>query len=443
LLLYVRVRGVEAFEICAQLRPFTAQTLYPNDLVGLRVTQPEQPVVERAFREGQIWDQQEPVLVDGVPIRMDAVPVRLNGKVLAVLTKEGSPATSRRPGRLERVYLEAADRVSKMICDGRFPWPDSAQLEWPRVGDGLFALDATGRIAWASPNAMSALRRLGVRENVDGLWLDDLGFGETPVRQALASLRPFDGELVRGETYVSLMVLPLVDEGGLMGALALARDVSEVRQKERLLSVKDATIREIHHRVKNNLQTIASLLRLQGRRLDSEEARAALQESGLRIGSIALVHETLSEDLTDVVDFGAVARRISKMMVDGLLLPERHVAVAVTGSTGTVSSDIATPLAVALTELLQNSLEHAFPDGRTGTVAVQLAQGRGEISVVVADDGVGMPEGALDRSRLGLNIVRSLVGELGGSFAMTGGPGTRIELRIPTAPVRGSAPPSV
>src|SRR5918998_3357705 len=83
LLLHVPVEGA-AFEVCAQLRPFTSQTLYPTDMVGSRFTQPQQPIVERAFREGQIWAQDEPVLVDGVPIRLDAVPVRHRGRVVAV-----------------------------------------------------------------------------------------------------------------------------------------------------------------------------------------------------------------------------------------------------------------------------------------------------------------------------------------------------------------------
>src|ERR687896_252863 len=209
LLLYVRVKDEDAFEIAAQLRPFTSQTLYPQDMVGTRVTQPEQPIVERAFREGRIWAQPDPVLVDGIPIRMDAVPVRHEGKIVAVVTKEGSPATSRRPGRLERVYLDAAESVSAMVCEGSFPWRDAPEEEWPRVGDGLVVLDASGRVTWASPNALSSLRRLGVSHVVIGSWLDDLGLGPTPVREALESQRLLDGELARGGTDVVLRMMPL------------------------------------------------------------------------------------------------------------------------------------------------------------------------------------------------------------------------------------------
>ncbi|HEV3473393.1 MAG TPA: histidine kinase N-terminal domain-containing protein [Actinomycetota bacterium] len=432
LLLYIQRRGEETFEVCAQLRPFTSQTLYPRDMVGTKVTQPEQPIVERAWREGKIWAQDDPVLVDGIPIRMDAVPVRHHGRIIAVLTKEGSPATSRRPGRLEQVYLRAADSVSEMIAEGTFPWPHSPAGEWPRVGDGLFLLDEDGKVTWASPNAVSHLRRLGFTQNILGRFLDELGLGGTPVRLALNTQALVDGELSRGDTVVILRVMPLIERGRTIGGLALARDVTEIREKERVISVKDTTIREIHHRVKNNLQTIASLLRLQTRRLSSDEAKDALRESVLRIGSIALVHETLSEDPSDVAEFGEVARRIGQMVAEGLILPEREIEIKVTGNAGPVGADLATPLAVTLTELIQNSIEHRFGDGRSGTVAVEIARERDEIVLVVRDDGAGFKDDALFGGRLGLQIVRSLIDELGGRFEIQSEGGTRVEVRVPT-----------
>ncbi|MFN2593924.1 MAG: sensor histidine kinase [Actinomycetota bacterium] len=446
LLLYVPVTAEdgsdERFAIAAQLRPFTSQTLYPSDMVNIRVTQPEQPMVERAFREGRIWSQEDPVLVDGIPIRMDAVPVRYDGSVIGVVTKEGSPATSRRPGRLEQVYLNAADHVSNMIAAGRFPGAERPPGEWPRVGDGLIVVDEAGAISWSSPNALSSLRNLGIAQNVVGRHLDALGLGPTPVRAAFQSRSIMDGELSHGDSHVTLRVVPLVDEDRVVGGLILSRDITEVRQKERVISVKDATIREIHHRVKNNLQTIASLLRLQGRRLRSDEAKAALEESVLRIGSIALVHETLSEAPSDVAEFGEVARRIAHMLGEGMILPGRDISVTVTGSAGPVGAELATPLAVTLTELLHNAIEHAYPDGTGGTIAVELARSDTGLSMLVRDDGAGIKGNPLEGSRLGLQIVNSLVSELGGTFEITTAPpnaesgsllkgGTTVQVRVP------------
>ena len=431
LLLYVRVANEDSFEICAQLRPLTSQTLYEQDMVGARVTESEQPMVERAFREGRIWSQDEPVLMDGVPVRLDAVPVCLGDRIIAVLTKEGSPAISRRPGVLEEKYLGAADDISRMISEGTFPFTHAPLGEWPRVGEGLFLLNRRGRIEWASPNALSSLHRLGVAYNVEGTNLDDLGLEGSPTRQALWSQAVVDSELVQGDTAVRFRLVPLIHGGESTGALALARDVSEVRRRERLISVKDATIREIHHRVKNNLQTIASLLRLQGRRVNSPEARSALRESELRIGSIALVHETLSEKSSDVADFGDVARRIAGMVAESVILPEHRIEMKVAGSTGPLRADLATPLAVTLAELMQNAVEHAFPDGRSGTIGVEMFRSGDRVGAVVWDDGVGIEGVPSEAARLGLHIVRTLVEELGGSFELSSNGGTRAVVSVP------------
>jgi two-component sensor histidine kinase len=272
---------------------------------------------------------------------------------------------------------------------------------------------------------------LGVKENIVGRTLDELHLGESPVRQALATRRLLDGELVLGDSFVLLRVMPLLVTDGTAGALVLARDVSEVRRKEREISVKDATIREIHHRVKNNLQTIASLLRLQSRRLQSAEAKEALTESVLRIGSIALVHETLSEDASHDVDFGDVVRRISAMVREGLVFPEEQINIEVTGSIGLVGADLATPLAVTVTELMQNAIEHAFPEGSGGDLHVELSGAGDEVSVVVRDNGIGLNGDQEKGSRLGLQIVRSLIEELGGRFELSSDGGTRAVVRVP------------
>jgi len=228
--------------------------------------------------------------------------------------------------------------------------------------------------------------------------------------------------------------MPLRPRGDAAGALVLVRDITDLRRRDMALLSKDATIREIHHRVKNNLQTVAALLRLQSRRLTVPEARAALEESMRRVSSIALVHETLSEQPQDVAEFADIANRISRMVSDGLVSPEAKIEFKMSGRTGPLGADLATPLAVTLTELMQNSIEHAFPDNRSGTIGLELAREAAEIVVVVWDDGVGLIESPAKSTRLGLQIVRSLISELQGSFVQSSNGGTRSEIRIPLEP---------
>jgi two-component sensor histidine kinase len=223
--------------------------------------------------------------------------------------------------------------------------------------------------------------------------------------------------------------------------VVLFRDVTEVRQRDRLLLSKDATIREIHHRVKNNLQTISSLLQLQARRTGSDDAKFAIAESVRRIRSIALVHETLSREAGEDVAFSEILRPLVQMVAETVSSPERHITFGVEGDAGNLPAQIATPMAVVLTELLQNTADHAFPAdvarAQPDRVMVDLEQLGDGVVVRVIDNGVGVPEGfsVATAKGLGLSIVRALVtSDLGGTidiFEPPGGTGTVVELRIP------------
>jgi two-component sensor histidine kinase len=221
--------------------------------------------------------------------------------------------------------------------------------------------------------------------------------------------------------------------------------VSEVRRRDRLLMSKDATIREIHHRVKNNLQTISSLLRLQGRRLESPEAKAAIDESVRRVRSIALVHEILSREAGEDVPFLAIVHDVTRMAEEAFAIPERPIKCTIDGDPGAVPAAVATPLAVVLNELLQNTADHAFPIGEGGgEVVLSLRRDGTDLVVEVRDDGAGLPEGfdLESAAGLGLSIVRTLVrSELAGTIDLAPVPppdhGAVATIRVP---VDGPAP---
>jgi two-component system, sensor histidine kinase PdtaS len=235
-----------------------------------------------------------------------------------------------------------------------------------------------------------------------------------------------------------LRALPLQAPGAEVGALVLVRDVTDVRQRDRALLTKDATIREIHHRVKNNLQTVAALLRLQARRMTEPTARAALEESVRRVASIAVVHDTLAGSREDVVDVDDVLDQVLPMLGDLTSIGPAALTRR-TGSFGELPAGAATPLVLAVTELLHNAAEHAFPDGEPGSIELVAEREGDDLVVRVRDNGKGLPEGfeLTDSDGLGLQIVRTLiVSELGGSLRMgtpDGEPGTEAVLKLPGA----------
>jgi two-component sensor histidine kinase len=284
---------------------------------------------------------------------------------------------------------------------------------------------------------VSALHRVGVHMNTEGVRFAELGLDEDAVRTAFAKRRPATEELERGhEITVLIRCIPLLDHGRVSGGLVLLRDISELRRRDRLLMSKDATIREIHHRVKNNLQTVAALLRLQARRVAAPEARAALEESVRRVASIALVHETLSMSADEVVEFDGIIDRVATAAAE-VAAPESPVFTRREGTFGVLPAEMATPLVMVLNELLLNAVEHGFDGGaHSGEVVVHVERGKKELHIVVADNGRGLPEGfnPTTSKRLGLQIIRTLTtGELRGTIELRNraGGGTEAVLLVP------------
>jgi two-component sensor histidine kinase len=480
LLLWVPVRAPvgqpRSFLCVAQVRPTTAPTAYQDDQVGKIVGGPEVAHLDIAFAQGRIWREGDPVWYGDTPARHEAIPVRLRveqelsddmfSEVIAVIGRDTNLSTARTPSQLELNYLTTADDLAQMVSDGTFPPPrhPGETTSAPRVGDGLIRLDAAGKVTYASPNAQSAYRRLGFNAHLVGeelallsgrLAADPLE-GTDAAERMLAALRgdapPRQEVEARGAT-VLMRALPLMPAGVPIGALVLVRDVTEVRRRDRALMTKDATIREIHHRVKNNLQTVAALLRLQARRVDAPEARMALQESVRRVASIALVHETLSMSSDEAVEFDGILDRVATAATE-VAATEITVKMRREGTFGVLPAEIATSLVMVLNELLINAVEHGFPGSEdsdepipappagfvppepTGEVVVTVHRFRKQLHVTVADNGQGLPEGfrADASDRLGLQIVRALAtGELRGSIELRNraGGGTEAVLVVP------------
>jgi two-component sensor histidine kinase len=225
------------------------------------------------------------------------------------------------------------------------------------------------------------------------------------------------------------------------GAIVAIQDITEETRKEQELKIKSAMIQEIHHRVKNNLQTIAALLRLQARRTDSEAVAALLQESINRILSVAFVHEFLSKDETSAINIHEVCNRILGEVTRGTLDPAKRISLKLEGDKQfTLPAQQATSCALIINELLQNSVEHAYADRAHGTITVSLKETEDSMVIEIRDDGRGLPEGFdINRSGLGLQIVRTLVREdLKGDLSIDNDGGVRTLISFP----RSELPPA-
>jgi two-component sensor histidine kinase len=430
------------YSVVGQIRPFTTQTIFAQDLVGSVYSSDEVPLVEQCLVSGVIIEGKAETQQGNLKLIYVPVAYKANSdskQILAVLVRASKEHLERKKGELEENYNHLATLLSEMIANGDFPFSqDEATIEEaPRVGDGVMILDKQMRVKYASPNAQSALHRLGIRQNINGKTFKEVGLNIEELYLIKSNKTPTIKEIENtNQRVVSFRFIPLISANKMQELMVLVRDVSELRRRERELLSKDAAIREVHHRVKNNLQTISSLLSLQARRISSKEGKMALKEAERRVRSIAVVHEILSRDTSEGVSFDEIASAIIRLAKDAQL-PSQKVRIVLKGNAGAVKSEIATALSIALAELIQNAIEHAFKDKtkEVPTITVEIFQEGNELILRVIDNGSGLPENFnLEKTdSLGLLLVRSLVKtQLDGELSFKNAePGTIAEIRVP------------
>jgi two-component system, sensor histidine kinase PdtaS len=455
LTLWVPIRNTEkswpeGFLAIAHIRPTTAATVFTHDEIGREITWGANPRLEEALASGEIVRDNVEDELNGFKIKEEAIPVQFQSEVIAVISRIRNIETMKTPSKLELNYREIANQIYKMIAQGNFPIAQSHDLTQsaPRVGDGLIRLGIDGSVLYASPNALSALNRLGWQAELQGHNLGEVIESISDKKSSANISQASDeswrssvsGRVLRRREFendrgsLDILSIPLLEGQNRIGAMVLIQNVTELRRRERALLSKDATIREIHHRVKNNLQTVSALLRLQARRIDDPAARQALDEAVRRVAAIALVHETLASNTAEKVEFDGVLDQILRSEVHlGLRGGEIHYRRE--GLFGELSSQIATPLALILTELIHNAIEHGLSVSGDSLTINCLRSENSTILVSVVDNGSGISsEFSLEsNANLGLEIVRTLTeNELQGELNFyPENPGTRVKIRFP------------
>ncbi len=418
----------QGYVAIAQIRPTTAATVFSNDLVGTKITWGQRPLIDQALSDGEIVKDTQPELVGEIMIKEETVPVIYENKTIAIIARHRNADLMRSPSKLELNYREIAHKIFQMVTEGTYPIRNSiySSESAPRVGDGLIRLDVNGIIFFASPNARSAISRVGYQGELEqknlGEVFTNLDQGDNqPMDESWKNL--LSGKNLRRTEYestkgvIDLLVIPLTQGKDRIGAIVLIHNITELRNRDKALITKDATIKEIHHRVKNNLQTVSALLRLQSRRVVDPIASSALAEAVRRVASIALVHETLSNQSAETVEFDQVFDQIIKNAIE---LNPRKIQVKKVGKFGSFDSKVATALSLVVTELIHNALEHGLSDSGD-LLEVEIKNEAGLYSVTVSDNGSGLPEDfEIEKSsNLGLQIANTLTkNELNGSIKL-------------------------
>lgn len=434
----------------AHARASSTITLFYRDIVGDYIRDDWREVFDEAFKTGEpaissspAWYEENPMGLTAYSIRRTDHETGERSTPFAIMTVHTSHSVEFSASRQIIAFKECADDLCRMVQDGLFPTAGSSfarQQGAPRASDGLIRVNTDGIITFASPNSQTTFGTIGFRDELEGQnfaeVLAELVRGQYDTDESIpliaqAKVYKRSDIEVKGRT-VTMRAIPVQRDGVRLGGIVLTRDITSIKAQEQMLITKDATIREIHHRVKNNLQTVASLLRVQARRAESEDAKDALSQAMRRVAAIAVVHDTLSTGLSQTVDFNEVFDRVLSLTTEVASLHGTTVHLNKQGAVGSLPSEYATPLALAITEVVTNAVEHGLR-GIEGTVNIESNRTDDEITVVVSDTGTGLP-GGVAGDGLGTQIVRTLIeGELGGSITWENNEegGAKVSIRVP------------
>jgi two-component sensor histidine kinase len=433
----------------AEVRPMTVPSIYAERQVCRVVTRSEEPAVIRVLASGRPARRLSRVLVHGAPTVQDVFPIIRAGVCAAAVVFEVGLIELERQRRKSPILRRALEQLRQAVLAGRVVGAHGLA----RLGehDGPLIVDAYGQVTYISSVAEQLYRKLGytrslMRRNVTNLQTDESIFYE-----ALESGACVEKTVQEGPYVWTRWAFPIPADprpawfrrvgsrpGNIEAVLLVVRDVTAERLKEQELRIKSAMIQEIHHRVKNNLQTIASLLRIQARRTESPEVGEILRETINRILSIAVVHESLSHDESSIIDVREVTQRIITEVTQGILDPEKRIRFTIRGDDFPLPAQQATSCALIVNELLQNAVKHAFRGRTEGEVVVDLSSAAEQMRIEIVDDGRGVEPGFDYRREgsLGLQIVRTLVrDDLKGEFEIREGPsgGVRATIAFPRA----------
>lgn len=428
--------GREQILVARHARPRSISSIYLKDATGRLFSAAEQPLVHRALTEDRTGSRRKQVLSSGAPIIQQVFPIHnAANHTIAAMLVETNMIEFERHRRRDKPFRGAVRWLQEMAIRGEIEIPDT--ISGFGALDGIYLVDEHSCIRYMSGIATNLYRSIGLVKDMRGRHVSALEeWDEKVVDQALQANRCVEHrqESEDGRVWVRT-VIPLRAPTGswprlrrqlygrapwrstqykppqVDGALVVVHNATERVQKERELNVKSAMIQEVHHRVKNNLQTIAAILRIQARRCESQEAQQHLTDAVNRILSMSVIHEYLSQDEHQPINIRDVCQRIVGQAQQVAVNPGQQIEISIAGPNIRLPASQATAAALVMNELLLNAIEHGLQGRQQGRIELALSDLGDAVRITVEDDGLGMPDGfRLNESRsLGLQITRTLV----------------------------------
>lgn len=395
--------------VVASAKPRNIKSLYVGDAVGELAIRENEPAVIRTLQMGVPSRDIKGITQEQKKVKQSVEPIKnKNNKTIGVIILEKDITENLNEKKKIEILAEANEELTSQIQNSHNKEYREKNITY-HIDDAILIFDENGVLRFKNPMAENLYKKLGYKEELIGMDFNNLSLYDTSFDKITSENSIAVKEVEVGE--FTLQIKYIVQNNKVLNLVMLIRDITDVKEKERELILKSVAIKEIHHRVKNNLQTIASLLRLQSRRSKNEEFVNAINESINRILSIAVTHELLAKQGIDEVNIQEVINKIKTSMITVEKNDNLNLSINVIGDDFNLDSDKSTVVALIVNEIIQNCIKHAFKNKSNGNITVKVEKGNIYSSVSIIDDGIGFDVNAISKSSLGLMIVRSLVND--------------------------------
>lgn len=381
--------------VVAEAKPAYVRSSYKASVVGLLAKKENEPAVARTFKLGIASKQMRAITQENKQVVQAVEPIHYNQHLIGVLVVEQKIDEG----------LKFPEKNFKFMADALAHMQDESNWLTEYIEEAIVLIDQEGIVTFRNSFAEKLYARLGFVDDILGVPYDTIRLTDYQLSGAEEDFSVKEAKI--GKCYLSIKYVRLSTHG--ISFAVVISDITGIKEQEKELIFKSVAIKEMHHRIKNNLQTIASLLRLQVRRTNYEETRQVLGESMNRILSIAATHELLAQSGVDNVKIKGVILNIKNNTVRYFARPNFNVDVLLTGDDFEIESNLATTIALVINELLQNSLEYAFLGRERGRIRISVLKGELYSQIKVVDNGIGFDISSLNKSSLGLTIVKALV----------------------------------
>ena len=392
--------------VVAEAKPSMHKSMYKESVVGEYAFRHNEPAALRTLELGMPTRDLRAITQEDQIVKQNVVPIKNDAnQIIACLIMETDVYDREKENARMQILSETTEQLTETLMD---TMSDKGHIH-SYLNDGIVVFDKHGITQSLNPVAASLYRKMGYLDELIGIPYENLVLDGSRFEDIIKTTAIKHSEVNIGNMTLKVKYACMqLNNTELAGIIMVIKDISGEKAIEKELITKSVAIREIHHRVKNNLQTIASLLRLQSRRIENEQAKRAFEESINRVISIAVTHEILAQKGVDDVDIHTILERVISNAV-GMAAQFKNISLDITGDTFNINSDLATSIALVVNELVQNSVQYAFEGRNSGRIEIKIVKGIQYSSILITDDGVGYNIETAREGSLGMKIVKSII----------------------------------